>query len=89
MGLSAAARSDLPSRERLINSVSRIIVTNATTASMPRALLTKTLTSYISGPISHAELDSGVRIEASTEPNTIRPPFCRISAMPSVRMSWA
>ena len=55
---------------------------------MPRALLTKMLMSK-NGPISQAELDSGVRIDASTEPNTIRPPFCSTSAMPSVRMSWA
>ena len=45
MGLSAAARSDFPIRDRVINSVSSIIVTNDTTASIPRALLTKTLMS--------------------------------------------
>ena len=33
--------------------------------------------------------DSGVRIETRIEPNTIWPPFCRIRAMPRVRMSCA
>ena len=89
MGLSAAARSDFPIRDRVINSVSSIIVTSETTASIPRALLMKTLMSPSIGPSSQAELDSGVRIEASTEPNTSKPPFCRMSAIPSVRMSWA
>ena len=88
MGLSAAARSDFPIRDRVISSVSSAMVTNETMASMPRALLMKTLMSKY-GPSSQAELDNGVRIEASTEPNTIKPPFCRISAIPSVRISWA
>ncbi|MEY9754738.1 hypothetical protein ABIE73_002133 [Bradyrhizobium yuanmingense] len=63
-------------------------MTSETIMSMLRALLRKMLMSK-KGPSSQAELDSGVRIEASTEPNTMRPPFCRISAMPSVRISWA
>src|SRR5580704_14952158 len=73
---------------RAISKVNNIIVTKETTASMPRALLTKMLMSK-NGPSSQAELDNGVRIEASTEPNTISPPFCRISAIPSVRINWA
>jgi hypothetical protein len=43
--LSAAARSDFPIRDRVINNVSSSIVTSETMASIPRALLMKTLTS--------------------------------------------
>ena len=66
------------------------MVATENNAAMPRALLTKTLTrSPHSGPISQALLESGVRIDCRIEPKTICPPFCRMSEMPSVRMSWA
>ena len=66
------------------------MVATEMSAAMPRDLLTKIETrSPHSGPISQALLDSGVRTETRIEPKTIRPPFCRMSAMPSVRISWA
>ena len=70
----------------MISSVSSNIVTSETTASIPR-LVDEDADVIKQRSEPRAELDSGVRIEASTEPNTSRPPFCRISAIPSVRMS--
>src|SRR5215471_16287819 len=40
------------------------------------------------GPIRYASEDNGVRTATGVEPNTICPPFWRISEMPRVTMSW-
>lgn len=88
--MSAEARSALPRRERVISSQSRTITTIEIRADTARDLLTNTLTtSPQNGPASQATLDSGVRIESSSEPNSIMAPFCRISAMPRVKISCA
>ena len=87
--MSADARKDLPRRERVISIHRRRITTTETRADTARDLLTNTLTkSPQNGPISQAMLESGVRIETSTEPNRIIAPFCMTSAMPRVRISW-
>ncbi len=61
-----------------------------TTADTTRALLRKmAIGSAHVGAIMNASLASGVRSDMSCAPNRIIAPFCRTSAMPSVRMSWA
>ena len=52
-----------------------------------RKLTQRPLLSRMS-PISQDCRDSGVRMPVGVEPNTISPPFCRISEMPSVVMIW-
>ena len=55
-----------------------------------RARLTNTAPPSVKGSAtSQALADSGVRIDCGVEPNTISPPFDRINATPSVRMSCA
>ena len=58
-------------------------------AAMPRDLLTNTEKVAPHGPISQALDDSGVRTDTRIEPKAIRPALCRMSEMPSVRISWA
>ena len=88
--MSAAARSDLPNRVRLMISVSAAMTTMAMAMAMPRPWLMKTVTkSPHIGPIIQAELETGVRMETSCGPNIIMAPFCRISETPSVSTSWA
>ncbi len=80
----------MPSVVLLMTYQSARITATETPAATIRALLRKIAMIPSGGSgMNQASEESGVRIDSSSAPKRIIAPFCRISAMPSVRISWA
>ena len=86
-GLSAAARSILPMRERDDEEEERERDRHETTKATLRALLRNTDDVGADGPTPTRSPKAACGCSSGVEPKTMSPPFAMMSETPSVRMS--